>query len=197
MTMSTVTGAQTSGVDHDRAIAVLSLAFSTDPMVRWAWPDAFQYTSVFATFARAMAGAAFEHGTAYCAQGYLGAALWLPPGASSDEEAMVEITQSTIAAERHDEMFGIFERIAEYHPTETHWYLPLIGVDPIHQSKGHGAALMQPALDACDRDGLPAYLESSNARNISFYERLGFEVLGTIQAGTSPTMYPMLRKPRS
>jgi len=28
------------------------------------------------------------------------------------------------------------------------------------------------------------------------YERFGFEALGVIQAGTSPPMWPMLRKPR-
>jgi len=40
------------------------------------------------------------------------------------------------------------------------------------------------------------YLESSNPRNIPFYERLGFERLGAIQAGTFPQIVPMLRKPR-
>jgi GNAT superfamily N-acetyltransferase len=50
---------------------------------------------------------------------------------------------------------------------EPHWYLPLIGVDPAHQGKGHGDALMAYALQQCDRDHLPAYLESTNPRNIS------------------------------
>jgi hypothetical protein len=43
---------------------------------------------------------------------------------------------------------------------------------------------------------LPAYLESSNPRNISLYERHGFEIIGLIQAGGSPTLTPMLRRPR-
>jgi hypothetical protein len=29
------------------------------------------------------------------------------------------------------------------------------------------------------------------------YERHGFELLGTIQTNTSPSIFPMLRKPRS
>jgi hypothetical protein len=41
-----------------------------------------------------------------------------------------------------------------------------------------------------------AYLESSNLRNVPLYERHGFKVLGTIQAGGSPPITPMLRKPR-
>ena len=51
-------------------------------------------------------------------------------------------------------------------------------------------------LDACDRDHAPAYLESNNPKNVPLYERHGFELLGTIQAGTSPPIFPMLRKPR-
>ena len=46
----------------------------------------------------------------------------------------------------------------------------------------------------CDDDGLIAYLESSNPRNLSLYERHGFEIIGKIQAGTSPTLYPMIRE---
>jgi RimJ/RimL family protein N-acetyltransferase len=56
---------------------------------------------------------------------------------------------------------------------------------------------MQPILKRCDRDRLPAYLESSNPANIAFYERHGFELLGTIQVGTSPPIFPMVRYPQS
>lgn len=55
------------------------------------------------------------------------------------------------------------------------------------------------AWERLERRGLAFildYLESSNPRNIPFYERLGFERLGAIQAGTFPQIVPMLRKPR-
>jgi ribosomal protein S18 acetylase RimI-like enzyme len=86
--------------------------------------------------------------------------------------------------------------MAKYHPSEPHWYLPMIGVDPAHQGKGHGDALMVHALRRCDRDRVPAYLESTNPRNISLYLRHGFQALGTIQVASSPTLVPMLRRPR-
>ncbi|HEY7570547.1 MAG TPA: GNAT family N-acetyltransferase [Nitrososphaeraceae archaeon] len=85
--------------------------------------------------------------------------------------------------------------MGNYHPSEPHWYLPLLGVDPLHHDKGFGSVLMQYALATCDRDNRIAYLESSNQRNIPFYERHGFEMLGTIQVNTSPSIYPMIRKP--
>ncbi|WP_209434992.1 hypothetical protein [Pedobacter ginsenosidimutans] len=53
---------------------------------------------------------------------------------------------------------------------------------------------MTEALKAVDRDGLIAYPESSNPKNISLYQRHGFEVIGEIQSGNSPILRPMLRK---
>ena len=83
-----------------------------------------------------------------------------------------------------------------YHPEEPCWYLPIIAVDPFYQGKGYGSQLMKHALSRVDEDGLPAYLESSNPRNISLYERLGFEIMGQIQIGTSPIVTPMIRSAR-
>jgi len=74
--------------------------------------------------------------------------------------------------------------------------LPLIGVDLPQQGKGYGSALLQHALLPCERDTKLAYLESTNPKHIPLYERHGFEVLGTIQVGASPPIFPMLRKPR-
>ena len=51
-------------------------------------------------------------------------------------------------------------------------------------------------LDRCDYERLPAYLESTNPRNVPFYESLGFRSIGMIQAGTSPRIVPMLREPQ-
>jgi len=40
---------------------------------------------------------------------------------------------------------------------------------------------------------LPAFLESSNPRDISICERHGFQNLGTLDVGGRPLMTPMLR----
>jgi ribosomal protein S18 acetylase RimI-like enzyme len=182
--------------DEAQSIAILLEAFGADPANRWVWPEEAQYRAVFPEFVRAFAGQAFERGTAYRVGGDAGTALWLPPDAHSDEQALVALIERTVAAEIQDNLFAVFEQLGSLHPDEPHWYLPLIGVVPGQQRKGYGAALLQPALEICDRDGLPAYLESSNPMNISLYQRHGFEVLATIQIGTSPPISPMLRRPR-
>ena len=61
---------------------------------------------------------------------------------------------------------------------------------------GFGHALMTSRLDKCDREGAPAYLESSKESNVPYYMRFGFEVTGelTIPDG-GPTMWQMWRRP--
>lgn len=191
---STVTATPQS--DAEQAVAVIVLAFSTDPAARWTYPDPKQYLAHFPAIVRAFGGKALAHGTGHHASGFAGAALWLAPGIQPDEEAVGAVLRRSVPAGRQEAVFGVFEQMARYHPREPHWYLPLIGVDPVHQRKGHGSALLHHALRRCDRDRAPAYLESTNPANIPLYERHGFEVLATIQVGSSPPIFPMLRAAR-
>jgi ribosomal protein S18 acetylase RimI-like enzyme len=180
----------------NQAVGTVVMAFSADPAARWFYPDPHQYLLHLPNFVRAFAGKAFEHNSAYYVDGYLGAALWLPPDVHPDEDALVALLQRTIAEENQQNVFAFLERMDSYHPSEPHWYLPMIGVDPAHQHQGYGSALLQHALLACDRDHQLAYLESSSPKSMPLYERHGFELLGTIQVGKSPPIFPMLRKPR-
>jgi ribosomal protein S18 acetylase RimI-like enzyme len=184
-----------AAADEDSAVEIIVLAFATDPMARWTWPHTHQYLAAMPRMAHAFGGNAFSNGSAFCTDDYAGTALWLPPGVRPDEEELGAVAESTVAPSLAPEFSAIFEQMAKYHPTEPHWYLPLIGVDPAHQGEGYGDALMAYALAECDRDHAPAYLESSNPRNIPFYRRHGFEPLGEIQTGSSPTLVPMLRRP--
>jgi ribosomal protein S18 acetylase RimI-like enzyme len=149
------------------------------------------------SFIRGFAGAAFDNESAYQAGAYAGAALWLPPGIHFDGDALVSLFRRNLAKDRVENAFELFEQMGKYHPEEPHWYLPLIGVDPVHQGHGYGSALMKHALLRCDQDKKPAYLESSNPRNISLYIRHGLEIIGTIRVADSPPLIPMIRKPKA
>ena len=127
---------------------------------------------------RAFGERAFDSQSAYCVDGFRGAALWLAPGAEPDGERLASLFEEHAPADVVPDLMRVFEQMGQFHPHEPHWYLPLIGVDPACQGQGHGAALMRHALERSDRDGVPAYLESSNPRNISLYLRHGFEIMG-------------------
>lgn len=183
--------------EQDSAVRVIVEAFSADPAARWMYPDSQQYWQHFQSFVKAFAGAAFEHGSADLVDGYLAAALWLPPGIHPDEEAMGKLIRSTVPEGDQAKVFALFEQMDRYHPAEPHWYLPMIGVDPAHQGKGYGSALLQHALERCDREDKLAYLESTSASSARLYQKHGFELIGTIQVGSSPQLFPMVRKPRA
>lgn len=86
--------------------------------------------------------------------------------------------------------------MGSYHPSEPHWYLPLLGVDPVYHGKGLGSAVLKHATSKFDNENVLAYLESSSRRNIPLYERHGFKVLGTIQVKKFLPIVPMLRRPQ-
>lgn len=183
-------------LEEDSIVGVAMMGFSTDPAARWVYRDSHQYFTNIPRFIRAFAGKSFESGSAFYVEGFKGAALWLPPDVHPDEEALISLFEETAPDEIKKDLFELFEQMGAYHPDEPHWYLPMIGVDPTQQNKGCGSALMRHALAVCDRENKPAYLESSNPRNISLYSRFGFEIIGTIQVGSSPPIFPMLRRPR-
>lgn len=181
--------------DRQRAVASLTLAFATDPVVRWAWPDQERYLSYWPRFVDAFGGNAFDHGTAHGLEGAAGVALWLSPGVEPDGETVMQLIQESLDEPTLDDIGGVFEQMEEHHPTDEHWYLPLIGVDPLAQGRGLGAVLLRHALTTCDREGLPAYLEATSPRSRNLYLRHGFNVTQIIQAGTSPPLWAMLRPP--
>jgi ribosomal protein S18 acetylase RimI-like enzyme len=192
MTTHTVQAARAD--EEADVLAILMLAFSRDPATRWTWPEPKVYVAAFPRFAKAFGGAAFGKGTAHRI-GWAGAALWLPPGARPDEAAIGALMASTADPGTAVDGPELMTQMASHHPKEPHWYLPLIGIDPACQGKGLGSALLRHATDICDRDGVPAYLESSNLANVPLYERHGFEATGRIQVGSSPVFTPMLRRP--
>lgn len=188
---------RTAGADdRERAIDTLVLAFASDPFCRWLWPEPQAFLSAWRRMIAPFGGQAFEAGTAYVIEGCGAVSLWHPPGIESDGDAMAAIVMETVAPERLEEVGAVIEAMDEAHPEEPHWYLPIIGCDPAHIGNGLGGALLRHALAKVDEAGLPAYLESSNPKNIPLYLRHGFEVTGEIRIGSAPVMTPMWRAAR-
>jgi ribosomal protein S18 acetylase RimI-like enzyme len=181
---------------EDQAVAVLVGAFAADPVIRWVYPDPVRYLEWFPTLVRVLGAPAFDETTVGVTDDDAGVALWVRPGSGPDDEALGALVADSVDAERHDEAFAFLEQVGEHHPDTPVWYLPFIGVDPCHQGRGHGSALLASGLARVDEDGSPAYLEASTVRNRALYERHGFEVVGEIRAGDSPPLWPMLRPAR-
>lgn len=185
------------GPDEVRqATAVLTLAFADDPVARFMYPEPEEYLAKFPVLVEAFGSDAFRRGTGRIVEPGHAAALWLPPGLHTDDEALGAVLEQDVPAAVRADVAAMFAEMDVYHPSEPHWYLPLIGVDPALRSRGYGTSLLQEGLAQCDQEHVAAYLESTNPRNISLYRRHGFEALGTIKAGAAPSAVPMLRPAR-
>jgi GNAT superfamily N-acetyltransferase len=180
---------------------VLGRAFLEDPLFAWLVRGADRERRLQATFTCFAATAARTPGSRLLVSPERSAAaLWLPPGAWRAGLREFLRTAPTLArAVRGGVPRGLRLQVVveRHHPREPHWYLEALGAVPQARGTGVGGRLLQPVLDQCDDARLPAYLESSNPRNWSFYERHGF-VRGTplpVPPGC-PVVLPMRRDPR-
>ncbi|WP_030571183.1 GNAT family N-acetyltransferase [Streptomyces aureocirculatus] len=99
-----------------------------------------------------------------------------------------------LAGERAPAFASAEQALGPHRPTEPVWFLATIGVAPDAQGQGLGRAVLAPGLDAADRAGHAAFLETSSERNVSFYERLGFVVTADIELPDGgPRTWCMLR----
>jgi ribosomal protein S18 acetylase RimI-like enzyme len=183
-------------------VNVLVRAFDDDPSIRWiVRDDAGRREAMRRFFLMMLLDVTMPHGEVLTEDGLRGVALWTPPGRWKarwyDHLAHLPTWLAVIGWRRFAEVVAATNAIAAHHPKAPHYYLFSIGVDPEHQGRGIGGALMRPVLAKCDVDGVLAYLEASKPDNIPVYERLGFEVQGEIRLGKNgPPIFPMLRRPR-
>jgi GNAT superfamily N-acetyltransferase len=87
------------------------------------------------------------------------------------------------------------EEVDTLHPTEAHYYLEYIGVDPHLQGMGLGSYIMDDLVSKADQAGVGCYLENASPRNLPFYTRFGFQVVKEKEIIGFTTWF-MWRKPK-
>jgi GNAT superfamily N-acetyltransferase len=68
---------------------------------------------------------------------------------------------------------------AAHDPGEAHWHVGPLGVHPSAQGEGVGGLLLRVFLSTADETDTPVFLETDVDRNVVFYERFGFDVIGS------------------
>lgn len=190
--------------DLAATVAALARAFDDDPVMTWIFPDdQMRRRRLPSFFSAALRGTgAHPQGAEVAVQGdqVLGAAIWLPPGAWRPPlwRQLVALPGVVIRlGSRLSVASATYGALLRVHPARPHWYLSGIGIDPPVQGTGVGSQLLRSRLARCDAAGLPAYLESSKERNVPFYERHGFTVIGELTVpGGGPTLWLMWRDPQ-
>jgi ribosomal protein S18 acetylase RimI-like enzyme len=187
----TITSVDTG--EQARVIATLVSAFIADPVERWLFAEPLEYLTHFPTFVAAFGTGRFGSDTVFKLGDFAAVAIWIPPGAEADGDAIVAALSASIPSDKHADTFSVLEQMDAAHPKEPHWYLPWLGVDAALQGAGLGAALLRHGLAQVDADRVPAFLETPNPRTVPFYERHGFVVSSVSQAGACPPVTSMRR----
>ena len=193
-----------TAADRSQLADTLASAFAEDPLFNWMAGGksgaAFEPSArvLFGAFLKSSLGR--EHDLVFTDEDGTGAAIWKAPNQwKMPSGDMVRALPAMLRAfgTKAPRMIGAFNAIEKVHPEEEHYYLEALGTRQDMQSKGVGSAVIGHMLERCDAEGMPAYLESSNVRNVPFYARHGFEVTGEIVVGKgAPTVTAMWRNPR-
>jgi GNAT superfamily N-acetyltransferase len=182
---------------------VLAEAFAEDPVFAWLIPPQVAgRRSRLRTFFTSMSRGYLRQGKpCYLTGDASAAALWAAPGswAMPLSQIILEAAPSGLAFRRYLlRALRTQLQIEHLHAgqSQPHWYLGYLGTRRDRQGQGLGSQMLREVLAGADTDGLPAYLESSNERNLTLYERHGFRVVGELQAlGHGPTIWRMWREP--
>ena len=187
--------------DGTAVAATLASAFGEDPVIRWMTGTTDTERRMM-PFWRAMARLNLRKADheVYMSDDSASVAIWqgvdkwkVPP---ADIIRWMPSMVSSFRA-RTPAALRLLTRMEKQHPSAPHYYLEFLGTRRDRQSKGTGSAVLCAMLDRCDAEGLPAYLESSNPRNVPFYARYGFKERSEIEAPKGgPKLLAMWREPR-
>ena len=177
--------------DREAISTVLATAFAADPVVRWLMPNTGRDLQMFRVLTTHL------HAAADCADIALnngdpvGAALWDPPGHHlSLRQGLVGLSKLFfVMGSGFRRGVALEHAFTRARPAGQFWYLAQIGAST--PARGVGSALLGHRLASIEG---PAYLESSNPRNVPLYQRFGFDVIEEISLPEDgPTLWTMLR----
>jgi GNAT superfamily N-acetyltransferase len=188
--------------DVPKIARALARAFEDDPVMSWIFRSGERLPRLERAFTAFLHNIWLPQEECYATERLFGAALWLPPAKwHLGIAAQVRLLPTMIRVAGRDlpRLFRVLNLIEAHHPKKPdHFYLAVLGVEPELQGRGFGSALMSPVLARCDRERIPAYLESSKRRNVVLYERHGFRIVEELRLPKDgPPIWRMWRDPVS
>jgi ribosomal protein S18 acetylase RimI-like enzyme len=187
----------------EQAVEVLAEAFGDYPMLRYligVEGDAFAgRLRVLLTFfvaarrarAEPLLGVRADDGWAAVALATLPDAV-APPGALDAARERTWALLGAAARARYEDLGRRWQRLAVAEP---HLHLNLVGVRSAHRGRGLGFALVQTVVDRSRSHptSCGVSLTTETEANVGFYQALGFEVRGEVEAAPGLRSWVMFR----
>ena len=175
---------------------IVTDAFALDPVWSWVFLERAKQQQYWRMFVRG----ALRYPNVYKTGGYEAVSVWIPPEKSAflpDDSRNFEAIIQALSGVEAPRVLAFLEQFDQFHPRhKPHYYLGLLAVQNAFRGGGIGMALLKENLQRFDQEGVPTYLESSNAANNAKYEALGYVKVVTFQTVEGgPVVTGMWRDP--
>ncbi len=171
--------------DADAMTETIATAFFDDPLWSWAFADVARRPEQFRVWWRVFVDSCFRNEWTWVTNNCESVAIWAPPGTSeltpAEEALLGALVADLIGGDHANAVLQVLARFEAAHPHDApHYYLSIVATHDDHRGRGIAEALLAENLERVDAHHMPAYLESSNPKNLRRYQRLGFEPTGEI-----------------
>lgn len=164
--------------DRGRVVSSLVAAFTQDPVLRHLFPDERTYPEFAAAFFGHLFDKRVRKGTIWTIERGASTAIWEPPATgstSSEEDLSAQLPGDVLSRVR------AYDRAVHAAlPDDPFWYLGVLGTHPDSAGRRWGHAVMSAGLRRAADDGVPAFLETSNAANVEIYRQAGWTVVRSV-----------------
>jgi ribosomal protein S18 acetylase RimI-like enzyme len=183
--------------------ALLARAFHDYPEYLYLFPDEKKRHDKLVALFRVMAMYCLRYGKVIATLERAEAVLmYLPPPATISGAGMVKSGALAMLFNlgwtflpKQGRIINVIATARETIIPSPHAYLFLLATDPASQKQGHASALMREFLGRIDASGTACYLETSDAENVAYYQRFGFELVEEKAVpGANVTIRALLRK---
>jgi GNAT superfamily N-acetyltransferase len=187
------------------AASLLARAFAADPFIGHFMVDQRRRRVALPRFFAAVLWQLIDSQAVYVSEraGILaGVAAWLPPEPETPSRAAQWYSRLASARVRllfpraAPQVSAGFETLGDQHPSDPHWYLAFIGIDPGKHRRGLGRQLLEPVLEQADRASHLCYLETPFPDTLAFYRKLRFAETAELRpVAGAPPIWTMTRNP--
>jgi len=186
-----------SRVEEISVARVLTRAFSGDPIEGWCL-ECDDLIGLIELELLQVTHQLLANGSLWVTGDISGAASWLPPGVSYDEEAIDAVVNPVLAEHggQPERSVRFWEWVDDHRPAAPHWYLDLVAVDPDRRRCGLGSLLLSDGLARADARDEPVFLVTGDPGTVLWYERHGFVTQSEERAPEAgPFVWFMYRRP--
>jgi ribosomal protein S18 acetylase RimI-like enzyme len=189
--------------DLPKASSILGRAFGNYPLFEHVLPDPASRIDRLTHLCRFLLRLGMSKGMVIAPSDALeGVSIWLP-SERLPSSTMEAVRAGVLKLLLHVDMraIGRFIEIGKFKSRKRaeivggpYWLCDMIGVDPLLQGRGVGRHMIEAQLNHFDKAKMPCYLETSEARNIAYYQKYGFDPIHHYNIHNVP-VFCLERKP--